>query len=315
MAISGGVDRSGKITVFHTDGNVHTAQRSHPNYDRLKEAWNDNDEDAFAALCDVKQGIADATGGKISIVDGQVFYGQEVMDDVNTRRVLDMMGDGFSVANMLPFLEKLYEQTSFRVRNELLNFLQHENLPINEKGNFLGYKAVTSDFRDKYSRTMNNSPGCTVSMERAKVNDNPNETCSYGLHVGALEYVQGFGGRDDRIIIVEVDPRDVVSVPVDYNGQKLRCCKYEVLREYTGPMPSSFLASQDVDNYDDWDDDDEDYGDEEPWWGQDDGTDLQTYTDEVFDDIRTLDDDDDDYDDFDDEDDEDIRPVEPYKFY
>lgn len=31
--------------------------------------------------------------------------------------------------------------------------------------------------------------------------------------------------------MVKVHPKDVVSVPYDYNGAKMRACRYEVLRE------------------------------------------------------------------------------------
>ena len=33
-------------------------------------------------------------------------------------------------------------------------------------------------------------------------------------------------------MLVKVDPADVVSIPVDYNNTKMRCCRYEVIGEY-----------------------------------------------------------------------------------
>ena len=33
-------------------------------------------------------------------------------------------------------------------------------------------------------------------------------------------------------MIVKIDPADVVSIPVDYNNSKGRCCKYEVIAEH-----------------------------------------------------------------------------------
>ena len=32
-------------------------------------------------------------------------------------------------------------------------------------------------------------------------------------------------------MLIKVNPRDVVSIPVDYNNSKGRCCKYEVVGE------------------------------------------------------------------------------------
>jgi hypothetical protein len=67
-------------------------------------------------------------------------------------------------------------------------------------------------------------------MERNKVNENKDQTCSYGLHFAAYEYAEGFG-RGGRMMIMKINPKDVVSIPSDYNNQKGRCCKYEVLAE------------------------------------------------------------------------------------
>lgn len=66
-------------------------------------------------------------------------------------------------------------------------------------------------------------------MERSLVDDNPNNTCSSGLHVASFKYAEDFGSG--RLVLCEVDPRDVVSVPVDYNSQKMRTCKYKVIGE------------------------------------------------------------------------------------
>jgi hypothetical protein len=32
-------------------------------------------------------------------------------------------------------------------------------------------------------------------------------------------------------MILKINPRDVVSIPVDYNDSKGRCCRYEVIGE------------------------------------------------------------------------------------
>jgi hypothetical protein len=65
-------------------------------------------------------------------------------------------------------------------------------------------------------------------MPREEVDEDPNRTCSTGLHVACFDYAKDFG---ERLIEVKVNPRDVVAVPVDYNGTKLRCCQFEVIRE------------------------------------------------------------------------------------
>ena len=66
-------------------------------------------------------------------------------------------------------------------------------------------------------------------MERCLVSDDFRVHCGAGLHVATLAYAQDYGNSESLIVIVKVNPADVVSVPEDYGCQKVRCCKYEVL--------------------------------------------------------------------------------------
>jgi hypothetical protein len=104
-------------------------------------------------------------------------------------------------------------------------------MPITTKGTFLAYKGIREDGKDVHSGTIDNSPGQTPTMPRRLVNDDPNQGCSQGLHVGAFEYASHWG---PRVVLVEVDPADVVSVPADHSYQKCRACKYKVLRDSEG---------------------------------------------------------------------------------
>jgi len=85
--------------------------------------------------------------------------------------------------------------------------------------------------------------------------------------------------EEDKIVIVKINPKDVVSVP-DYDTRKLRCCKYKVIDEYSGvieldkDLPSSVyyvlvpaedretmwaILNKCYDPEDELDDDDEEY--------------------------------------------------------
>jgi hypothetical protein len=76
-------------------------------------------------------------------------------------------------------------------------------------------------------------------MNRQDVDDNCNNTCSTGLHFCSLNYLGSFGSSGDPVVILKIDPKDVVSIPVDYNNTKGRCCKYEVVGLYTQPLTAS----------------------------------------------------------------------------
>jgi hypothetical protein len=68
-----------------------------------------------------------------------------------------------------------------------------------------------------------------VEMPRNFVNDDQNNTCSDGLHFCSQEYLGHFGG--ERVMILKVNPRDVVSIPNDYNYSKGRASRYEIVGE------------------------------------------------------------------------------------
>jgi hypothetical protein len=42
--------------------------------------------------------------------------------------------------------------------------------------------------------------------------------------------------QNGHVLVVEIDPADVVSIPTDCNYQKLRTCKYKVVQEYQLPL-------------------------------------------------------------------------------
>jgi hypothetical protein len=126
-------------------------------------------------------------------------------------------------------MENLMANPSYRAVNELYGFLEKNNLPITSDGHFLAYKKVREDYKDCHSGTFDNSVGKVVEMERNQVNDNKEQTCSAGLHFCSEGYLRHFGG--ERVMILKINPRDVVSIPTDYNDSKGRCCRYEVIGE------------------------------------------------------------------------------------
>jgi hypothetical protein len=81
--------------------------------------------------------------------------------------------------------------------------------------------------------------------------------------------VAGYGSLEsgDRIVIVKINPKDVVSVPSDCNYEKLRTCRYEVVGEYEGELLKP-LYKADF-SQDDYEDDDEYLNDyDDAYWDQ-----------------------------------------------
>ena len=243
--------------VVVSNNQSYTFDQDHPNYNGLVESVKCGDETEFHNLINTGMVIEDWAEGNFKFTNGVLFYGEEEIHQTITARIIDLINEVFDYQPMLRFLERLYNNPSYRAINELYTFLEHKFLPITPTGHILAYKAVRPDFKDKHSGTIDNSVGQTPTMPRFKVDDNCDVGCSQGLHVGGLEYVQSYGSTGDKIVICQVDPADVVSVPLDSNHQKVRCCTYKVIGEYSEPLLPAVVEDYDEYNDDDWDDDDD----------------------------------------------------------
>ncbi len=249
----------------------------HLNYKMILEKLPTGTPEDLLELIDIQKAVAIFSDGIVEIKNGQVLYeGEEVHGSIS-KRILEFMSNGLPFQPLINFLNNIMENPSMQSQKELYDFLEHENLPITEDGHFLAYKAVRSDFKDKYRGTFDNSVGQVCTMQRAKVDDDRSRGCSDGLHAGALNYVAGYGSLEggDKIVIVKINPKDVVSVPSDSNCEKLRTCRYEVVGEYAGELLKPLYAENfsyeddededDISDYDEayWSKFDEDEDDEE----------------------------------------------------
>ena len=252
----------------------------HINYKMILEVLPTASADELLDIVDVEKAVSTFSNGLVEIKNGKVMYeGEEVHGSVS-KRILEFMSKGLPFEPLVKFLNNLMENPSMQSQKELYDFLEHEHLPITEDGHFLAYKAVRSDFKDKYRGVFDNSVGKIVKMQRAKVDDDRARGCSDGLHAGALNYVAGYGSVDhgDRIVIVKINPRDVVSVPSDCNCEKLRTCQYEVVGEYQGELSKPLYAA--TFNEDEYADDEEDYENDYDWgWNDEDEDSEEAYQD------------------------------------
>ncbi len=258
----------------------------HINYKMILEALPSATADELLEIVDVEKAVSTFSDGLVEIKNGKVMYeGEEVHGSIS-KRILEFMSKGLPLQPLVNFLNNLMENPSMQSQKELYDFLEHEHLPITEDGCFLAYKAVRSDFKDKYRGVFDNSVGQVVKMQRAKVDDDRARGCSDGLHAGALNYVAGYGSLEngDKIVIVKINPSDVVSVPSDCNCEKLRTCRYEVVGEYQGELLKPlYSASFTEDEYSE--DDEDDYNTlDESYWDQFDEEDEEEDFEEDYDD-------------------------------
>lgn len=200
----------------------------------VKEAVRTRDQDALVRAVDRATAVNKFGAGKIVVIGGNVYYGNKELHGVVVDRVLELANQGFKPDPLLKFIENLYANPSKTAVDELYLFLETNNLPITEDGHFLAYKKVKGDYYDIYSGKFRNAPGDIVSMARNDVDDNRNRTCSAGLHFCSESYLPHYGTTyDNKVVLVKINPADVVSIPSDYDNAKGRTWKYEVLEDVT----------------------------------------------------------------------------------
>lgn len=147
--------------------------------------------------------------------------------------------------NLCTRLQNLPESMTDREKNitktSVFDYLVNSSIHLLDNGCFIGYKAVESNYKDKHSGKFDNTPGNIVSMNRNLCTVDRNTACASGLHVGTLKYVTE-NYHDGKIVEVMVDPKDVVSVPFDYKNQKMRCCRYKVIRDVTSMVHNHTMS-------------------------------------------------------------------------
>jgi len=259
MNINGKIISPDPVTGFINiviDGKNYNIQASHPKFSDAITSIVNNDYDEFMNIVDPASKLSKlyASYEGIEVKDGSLYVFEEQVHGVIAERILGLLNIGLDCTNVFKFILKLNLNPSKRAVDELYTFLEHKNLPLTDTGNFLAYKAVRNNFTDKHTGKFLNTVDSVLEMPRNKVDDNKEVGCSYGFHAGTVEYALGFACGDDKLVLVEINPADVVSIPTDCNFQKLRTCKYKVVGEYERPLEEAIYPSRyETDNDDDVD--------------------------------------------------------------
>jgi len=201
-----------------------------------------------------------ALSERISVRNGVLYFDGDVVHDVIADQIIGFLEE--DVDDWLPlvlFLEKLYANQSEDVRNGLYNWISQQRLTITEDGNFLGYKGLRKDYtsihagpgivnNQERNGNLDNSPGNIVEVARSYVNPDGNVHCSTGLHVGTRAYATGFA--EGQVVVCEVDPRNVVSVPYD-GHEKIRTSRYEVIEDVADSYGAVYTTAKKTNGHDD----------------------------------------------------------------
>ena len=256
---------SGHIFLL-LDGKEYSINAGNSSFSKALEAYNAKDWESFIYIVnpEIRLKSLYASYEGIEVKDGNLYVFGDPIHSTIAKRVISFIEHGLDCVHLFKFILKLNMNPSKRAVDELYTFLEHRALPVTDNGNFLAYKAVRADYTDKYSGKFLNTIDSVLEMPRNKVDDNKENGCSYGFHAGSVDYAKNFMDRDGHLMLVEINPADVVSIPTDCQFQKLRTCKYKVVGEYeidlNDPVYASRFQTDQDDDVDVWNDEEEEDG-------------------------------------------------------
>lgn len=273
------------LTVL-LDGELVSVTGDHPRFQEIFTKVVGDDVSDLKRLVDPAQAITERfekVSTQVAIRNGHVLFEGDEVHDVITDQIVRFYEEGNdNFKPLVAFLEKLYQNPNEHSREHLYRWLSVHEIPIAPNGDFIAYKGVRNDLtslhaghgivdgKEYFDTHLPNVPGSMVEMPRGEVTFDPADGCSFGLHAGTWSYANSFG---NKTLEVHINPRDVVSVPVDCGDQKLRTCRYTVVQELERPYDSAYVGGEfddedyDEDDYDDdfddeFDDEDDDFYDE-----------------------------------------------------
>jgi len=254
------------VTAFNPDSDnpVYTADSNHPNFREIIAGLEDGDPDVWD-LFDVVKGLSvkfQTVTDRVTFDGDTIYWDGDPVHSVLADQLVRSLENGTIGADavaLAKFWEKLEANPNEHSRTQAYDWLAAHKFQITPDGDVVGYKGVYEDVAEDGSKTyrswhastvegkpaayVNDVPlpervqvthaiGDVVTMPRSEVSHNPREACMRGLHVATRSYAASYG---NVILEVHVNPRDIVSVPTDAHGDKVRVCRFKAHRIAVAP--------------------------------------------------------------------------------
>lgn len=254
------------ITVYLKNSEPKTYSRDSDSGKRVVEFIKNGDEDGLVDYINSFKKTVEASSSAFRVENDVVFVKNEEGEEEDLprtlgKRLVEHAHDNIPYQPILNFWGELRQNTSFSAIHRLFDCLDANHHPLMEDGRFMAWKRVRADLKDIHSGKFDNSVGSIVKVRRNQVDENMDQTCSFGLHVSSYNYAKNHYGNDQTDVLLEVavNPKDVVAIPRDYNSQKMRVCEYEVLgivqeerkEKLYGYTPHETEIDDEEDDYDD----------------------------------------------------------------
>lgn len=236
-----------KLTVILPNGQPKTTVEGNGNYEAVLTAIRERNWEVIPDLLDPKAAIYNFSDGIFEVIDNIVHVEGKPVPEGLSKKIIGFAKEGLPYKPLLNFWKKLNNNPSFHIKNSLFEFLEINEYPITEDGDIIAYKGIKEDWTDCHTGKILNTIGKTISMPRNEVNDNPEQACSQGLHVGNYTFSLDYG-LNGHMIMVSVNPENVVSMPNAYEFTKMRVCEYTVISEVKQEKKGNLYRAPKVDN-------------------------------------------------------------------
>lgn len=227
------------VVTFFSNGQMTTLTSAHEEYNRVLAALKAG-EDPSEILNPVH--LVTKLDERVAVREAELLFDGKPIHNNLAKTIIRYNREGRDSQNLVKFLERLNNNPSEHSRAQLFDWAESLDLTIDKDGYIIGFKGVTPELTSLNEGTawvngiettgkIPNEIGSVISMPREMVQADPKIGCSHGLHIGTYNYAKQFG---KVVVIVKLDPADVVSVPSDSGFAKLRACKYEVIDVHEG---------------------------------------------------------------------------------
>lgn len=201
---------------------------------------------------------------RITVHSGAVHFDGDRVDNSLTQAILtfyQQQHEGDHYQPLALMMEKILTNPDKHSQENLYRWLINMEFGIAADGDIIAYKGLKPGGPGKpptssssgtawvdgvlHTGQIPNPIGAIVEMPRSKVTHDPRNACAQGLHAGTWSYAGTF--TSGPYVAVKINPRDVVSVPTDCNGQKMRVCRYKVIDVLTGPLTDMLFPTKEID--------------------------------------------------------------------
>lgn len=239
-------DGNRTLTVY-AGQNVICVNGDHPHYDDLlTAALNGEPVEKLVDLADLSGAVErrfERLSERVTVEHGRVYFDGDEVRSAITEHIVRCLNepDAGDWRPLVLFMENIAANPNTHSREQAYDWLAAHDFTVTRDGKIVGYKGVhpgeggrwQSGFSGtalvngvEHTGRIPQGVGDVVEMPRSRVAHNPSAACSTGLHVGTFEYAKAYA--QGALLRVLVDPRDVVSVPTDAHGEKVRVCRYRI---------------------------------------------------------------------------------------